>query len=278
MGASCRNKQKIKMTTQSTFRESSDTCNKVALITGATTGLGFDIARRLSQDGYTIVATATTEANCKKILNTFTHERLGDIRAWVLNVTQEDSVVSLITKIDEEFGRLDVLINNAGVALRVNGKKSLVADTPLKDWQQTIDINLTGTFLVSKHAIGLMQRHRWGRIINMSSRAGRTRTILAGAHYAASKAGILGFTRILADELAPHGITVNAIAPTRISTPMAKTVSNPAAMDAKFIAETPVGRLGLPKDVSAVVRFLVSNEADFLTGITVDICGGQFMP
>jgi 3-oxoacyl-[acyl-carrier protein] reductase len=251
---------------------------KVALVTGATTGLGYDIAKRLARDGFTIVATATTEANCAKIIKSFHEEGLTQIRALPLNVTQEESVIHVMAKIDQEFGRLDVLINNAGVALRVNGKKSLVVDTPLKDWQQTIDINLTGTFLVSKHAIRLMQRHKWGRIINMSSRAGRTRTILAGAHYAASKAGILGFTRILADELAPHGITVNAVAPTRISTPMAKTVSNPAEMDARFIAETPVGRLGLPRDVSAVVGFLVSDEADFLTGITIDICGGQFMP
>jgi 3-oxoacyl-[acyl-carrier protein] reductase len=277
MGKSCSSKQEIMMASQ-TDSNAQSSFPKVALVTGATTGLGYDIAKRLARDGFTIVATATTEANCKKIIESFHEEGLTQIRALALNVTQEESVINVMAKIDQEFGRLDVLINNAGVALRVNGKKSLVVDTPLKDWQQTIDINLTGTFLVSKHAIRLMQRHNWGRIINMSSRAGRTRTILAGAHYAASKAGIIGFTRILADELAPHGITVNAVAPTRISTPMAKTVSNPAEMDARFIAETPVGRLGLPRDVSAVVGFLVSDEAEFLTGITIDICGGQFMP
>jgi len=277
MGKGCGSKQEIIMDSRKdTNAQSSDP--KVALVTGATTGLGYDIAMRLARDGFTIVATATTEANCKKILASFHEEGITQIRALTLNVTQEENVIHVMEKIDQEFGRLDVLINNAGVALRVNGKKSLVVDTPLKDWQQTIDINLTGTFLVSKHAIPLMQKHKWGRIINMSSRAGRTRTILAGAHYAASKAGILGFTRILADELAPHGITVNAVAPTRISTPMAKTVSNPAEMDARFIAETPVGRLGLPGDVSSVVGFLVSDEAEFLTGITIDICGGQFMP
>jgi len=277
MGKSSSRKQEIMMASQKDTNAQSS-YPKVALVTGATTGLGYDIAKRLARDGFSIVATATTEANCKKIIESFHQEGLTQVRAFPLNVTQEESVIDVMTKIDQEFGRLDVLINNAGVALRVNGKKSLVVDTPLKDWQQTIDINLTGTFLVSKHAIRLMQRHKWGRIINMSSRAGRTRTILAGAHYAASKAGILGFTRILADELAPHGITVNAVAPTRISTPMAKTVSNPAEMDARFIAETPVGRLGLPRDVSSVVGFLVSDEAEFLTGITIDICGGQFMP
>jgi len=254
------------------------TAGKVALVTGATAGLGYDIVKRLAQDGYTVVATATTDLNCQKILATAQTDGLQGIHALPLNVTSEDSVQKLIRSLDEQFGRLDVLVNNAGVALRVNGKKSLVMDTPLADWQRTLDTNLTGTFLVSKHAIPLMQKHKWGRIINMSSRAARTRTILAGSHYAASKAGILGFSRILADEVAAYGITVNCVAPTRISTPMAQSVSNPAEMDARFISETPVGRLGVPQDVSAVVSFLASEEASFLTGIIVDISGGQFMP
>lgn len=254
------------------------TAGKVALVTGATAGLGYDIVKRLAQDGYTVVATATSDKNCQKILASAQTEGLQGIHALPLNVTSEESVQKLIRSLDEQFGRLDVLVNNAGVALRVNGKKSLVVDTPLADWQRTLDTNLTGTFLVSKHAIPLMQKHKWGRIINMSSRAARTRTILAGSHYAASKAGILGFSRILADEVAAYGITVNCVAPTRISTPMAQSVSNPAEMDARFIAETPVGRLGVPQDVSAVVSFLASEEASFLTGIIVDISGGQFMP
>lgn len=254
------------------------TTRKVALVTGATAGLGYDIVKRLAKDGYLVVATATTDKNCQKINDSAQSDGLQEIHTLVLNVTNEDSVREVIQHIDKRFGRLDILINNAGIALRVNGKKSLVVDTPLEDWKRTLDTNLTGTFLLSKHAVPLMQRHQWGRIINMSSRAARTRTILAGSHYAASKAGVIGFSRILADEVASSGITVNCVAPTRISTPMAKSVSNPAEMDARFIAETPVGRLGLPQDVSAVVSFLVSDEASFLTGITVDICGGQFMP
>lgn len=260
-----------------TSRHNSAT-RKVALVTGATAGLGYDIVKRLAMDGHLVVATATTEGNCKKICDSIRADGLQNVHALALNVTDEQSVRSVIQTIDESYGRLDVLINNAGIALRVNGRKSLVVDTPLEDWQRTMETNLTGTFLLSKHAVPLMQRHRWGRIVNMSSRAARTRTILAGSHYAASKAGIVGFSRILADEVASSGITVNCVAPTRISTPMAKSVSNPAEMDARFIAETPVGRLGLPKDVSAVVSFLVSEEASFLTGITIDICGGQFMP
>jgi 3-oxoacyl-[acyl-carrier protein] reductase len=127
-------------------------------------------------------------------------------------------------------------------------------------------------------AIPLMKRHRWGRIVNISSRAGRTRSHLASAHYAASKAGMLGFARILADEVGPFGITVNSVAPTRISTPMAATVADPAAVDRAFIAETSLGRVGLPGDVSAAVAYLVSEGAGFITGAILDITGGQFMP
>jgi 3-oxoacyl-[acyl-carrier protein] reductase len=249
---------------------------QIALVTGATRGIGACIAHTLASRGFHVIGTATTTEGAQKISQALS--AFVGCKGVTLNVNDAEGLQALIDSIVIEQGALHVLVNNAGVALRVNGKKSLVVDTLLEDWQRTLDINLTGTFLVSKHAIPLMQRHKWGRIINMSSRAARTRTILAGSHYAASKAAILGFSRILADEVAAYGITVNCIAPTRISTPMAASVSNPAEIDAKFIAETPVGRMGVPKDVSAVVSFLASEEASFLTGITVDISGGQFMP
>jgi 3-oxoacyl-[acyl-carrier protein] reductase len=160
----------------------------------------------------------------------------------------------------------------------VNGRKSLVEDTTYEDWTRTLAINLTGTFLMCRAVIPIMKRQRWGRIVNMSSRAGRTRSILASAHYAASKAGMLGFARIMADEVGPFGITVNSLTPTRISTPMAATVADPGAIDRAFIAETPLGRVGVPADVSAAVAYLVSDEAGFITGAILDITGGQFMP
>ncbi len=250
----------------------------VALVTGASKGLGLDIARRLASDGLMVILTARHLATSARAVSELHLAGLTNTVAMEVDVTSEDSVCALFTAIENRYCRLDVLINNAGIAPRVNGKKPLVEDTTYEDWSRTIATNLTGTFLVTRAAIPLMKRRRWGRIVNISSRAGRTRSHLASSYYAASKAGILGFARILADELGPHGITVNCVAPTRIATPMSQTVSDPAKMDAEFIAETPMGRLGQPADVSATVAFLVSPEAGFINGAIVDVTGGQYMP
>ncbi len=251
---------------------------RIALVTGASKGLGEDIARRLARDGMTVIVTATRLATSKRVVAAMHDDGLIATVAVELDVNSEASVQALFADIEARFGRLDVLVNNAGIAPRVNGKKALVEDTPLDIWNSAIATNLTGTFLVTRAAIPLMKRNRWGRIINMSSRAGRTRSNLAAAYYAASKAGVLGFARILADEVGPFGITVNSVAPTRIATPMALTVADPGKIDAEFIAETPMGRIGLPADVSATVAFLASDEASFISGAIIDVTGGQFMP
>jgi 3-oxoacyl-[acyl-carrier protein] reductase len=251
---------------------------RIALVTGASSGLGLDIARRLAVDGCCVILTATRLATSERVVAGLQAEGLADTVAMELDVTSEASVQALFAAIDARFGRLDVLVNNAGIAPRVDGKKALVEDTPLELWTRTIATNLTGTFLVSRAAIPLMKRNGWGRIVNVSSRAGRARSHLASAYYAASKAGIIGFGRILADEVGRHGITVNAVAPTRIATPMSQTVSDPGKVDREFIAETAVGRLGVPADVSAAVAYLASPAAGFITGAVIDITGGQFMP
>lgn len=250
----------------------------VALVTGASKGLGLEIARRLAADGLTVILTATRLATSAVVVSELHRTGLTNTVAMEVDVTSEDSVRDLFVAIESRFGRLDVLVNNAGIAPRVNGKKPMVEDTTYEDWTRTIATNLTGTFLVTRAAIPLMKRRRWGRIVNISSRAGRTRSRLASSCYAASKAGVLGFARILADEVGPYGITVNSVAPTRIATPMSQTVSDPTKMDAEFIAETPMGRLGQPADVSATVAFLVSPEAGFISGAIIDVTGGQYMP
>ncbi len=226
----------------------------------------------------TVIVTATRLAASERVAATMHEAGLTSTVAMELDVCSEASVCALFDAIDSRFGRLDVLVNNAGIAPRVNGKKALVENTSLDMWNSTLATNLTGTFLVTRSAISLMKRGAWGRIINMSSRAARTRSNLASAYYAASKAGVIGFTRILADEVGPFGITANSVAPTRIATPMALTVADPGKIDAEFLAETPMRRLGQPADVSAVVAFLASEQAGFISGAILDVTGGQFMP
>src|SRR5688500_5563103 len=137
-----------------------------------------------------------------------------------VDVADEDSVAAAYAEIESAFGRLDILVNNAGILGLDNGERPRVATMPLALWQRTIDVNLTGTFLMCRGAASLMQRNRWGRIVNLSSRVGRTRTGPGNAHYAASKAGLIGFSRVLASELGPDGITVNCVAPSKVVTEM----------------------------------------------------------
>ena len=250
----------------------------VALVTGSSKGLGFVIARALAADGHSVIVTGTHLTHATQAADQLAGEGFAGVVPLALEVSDEASVAAVMAEIDRLFGRLDVLVNNAGIAPRVKGRKSLVVDTTLEDWRRTMETNLTGTFLVTRAAIPLMRRRQWGRIINIVSRAGRTRSKLASAHYAASKAGVIGFSRILADEVGPDGITVNCVSPTRIATPMSGTVADPGAIDREFIAETPLGRIGSPEDVSGVVTFLASPAAGFMTGAILDVTGGQFMP
>jgi 3-oxoacyl-[acyl-carrier protein] reductase len=250
----------------------------VALVTGSSKGLGLAIARVLAADRHAVIVTGTQLAHARQAADQLAGEGFAPVVPLALDVCDEVSVGTVMGEIDRRFGRLDILVNNAGIAPRVNGRKSHVVDTTLEDWRRTLETNLTGTFLVTRAAIPLMRRHQWGRIINIVSRAGRTRSRLASAHYAASKAGVIGFSRILADEVGPDGITVNCVSPTRIATPMSGTVADPGAIDREFIAETPLGRIGNPEDVSGVISFLASPSAGFMTGAILDVTGGQFMP
>jgi len=250
----------------------------VALVTGSSRGLGYAIARGLAGEGCRVVVTGTRLAAARQAVEQLAAEGLQGLVPVALDVNDEGSVAALFGEIETRFGRLDLLVNNAGIAPRVKGRKSRVEHTTLDDWRRTIDTNLTGTFLTTRAAIPLMRRHRWGRIINIVSRAGRTRSSLASAHYAASKAGVIGFSRILADEVGADGITVNCVSPSRIATPLANTVADPAATDREYIAQTPLGRIGTPEDVSGVVVFLASSAARFMTGTIIDVTGGQFMP
>jgi len=251
--------------------------HRVALITGANQGIGYAVAQRLAADGMKVVINGQRADAVAKAAQTLA-ESGADAIGLVADVSKEDAVSRMFEEIQSRYGRLDVVFNNAGIAPRIAGRKAKVEDTPLEFWERTLAVNLTGTFLVSRAAIPLMKARRWGRIINMSSQAGRMNTGFGSAYYAASKAGVLGFARMLAGEVGEYGITVNSVTAGRIKTAMAGTFANPDEIDRQYIVRTPMGRVGVPDDVSAAVAFLASDAASFITGAILDITGGFFMP
>jgi len=250
---------------------------RVALITGGNQGIGYAVAQRLAADGMRVVINGRRADAVAKAAQTLA-ESGADAIGLVADVSKEEAVARMFEEIQSRYGRLDVVFNNAGIAPRIAGRRVRVEDTPLEFWERTLAVNLTGTFLVSRAAIPLMKARRWGRIINMSSQAGRMNTGFGSAYYAASKAGMLGFARMLAGEVGEYGITVNSVTAGRIKTAMAGTFANPDEIDQQYIVRTPMGRVGVPDDVSAAVAFLASDAASFITGAILDITGGFFMP
>lgn len=249
---------------------------RVALVTGGAGGLGREIAEQLARDGM-IIELADLDGEAVVATAKEIESKGHSCSASPVDVADEASVVALFKSIDRRHGKLDVVVNSAGILGLDNGRKPLVEEMSLALWQRTIDVNLTGTFLSSRGAIPLMKRGNWGRIVNIASRAARMRTGLGNSNYAASKAALLGFSRVLAGEVGRNGITVNCIAPSRVVTPMTLSIAGSQELFDRNIAETAVGRLAEPRDVAGVVSFLCSADADFLTGMVMDVNGGSFM-
>ena len=251
--------------------------SRVALVTGANQGIGYAVAERLAADGMRLVINgqrADAVAAAAQKLKDSGAEVIG----LAADVSSEPAVKCMFEEIASHYGRHDVVVNNAGIAPRVEGRSARVEDTPFEYWERTIAVNLTGTFLVSRAALPLMKPGRWGRIINMSSQSGRMYTSFGSAYYAASKAGIIGFSRVLAGEVGEYGITVNCLSPGRIKTAMAASFANAEKVDQQYIVRTPLAKVGYPQDVVGAVSFLASDEASFITGTIIDITGGFFMP
>jgi 3-oxoacyl-[acyl-carrier protein] reductase len=242
---------------------------EVALVTGASRGIGQAIATELGRLGASVVGTATTEAGAEAV-----SRRLRDAgvrgRGAVLDVSDTASVTGLVEAVEGELGPITLLVNNAGIT-----HDGLLMRMKEEDWQQVIDTDLTSVYRLCKACLRGMTRARRGRIINITSVVGAMGN--AGqVNYAAAKAGVVGFTKSLAREVASRGITVNAVAPGFIDTDMTRVLGE--AQRAALVTQVPLGRLGTPEDVAAAVAFLASPRASYVTGETLHVNGGMYMP
>lgn len=242
-----------------------DLTGKKALVTGASGGIGGDIARALHAQGAAVALSGTREAPLKALA-----DELGE-RAFVTpcNLGDVDAVKALAGQASEAMGGLDILVNNAGIT-----RDNIFMRMTDEEWQQVIDINLTSTMHLMKSVMRPMMKARWGRIINITSIVGVTGN--AGqVNYAASKAGMIGMTKSYAQEIATRGITANCVAPGFIETAM--TAELPDQVKEKMLGGIPMGRMGVSTEVAAAVAFLASSEASYITGQTLHVNGGMAM-
>ena len=240
---------------------------KIALVTGASRGIGRAIACSLARQGATVIAAARGD-NAADTVATITAAG-GRAEVATLDVTDSAALAALPAQIVATHGRLDILVSNAGIA-----KDGLLLRMKRADWDDVIATNLTATFTLAQAALRPMLKQRSGRIIAVSSVVGQMGN--AGqANYAASKAGLIGFSKALAREVASRGITVNVIAPGMVDTDMTRTIADTAQVD--WAAQIPLGRLGSGDDIAAGVSFLASDEAAYITGHVLAVNGGMYM-
>ena len=242
--------------------------NRIALVTGASRGIGRACALELAKAG---VKVAFAARQMDKLEEVAAEIRAAGGEAFVvaLDLSSQESIKEAISKVSKEFGRIDILVNNAGVT-----KDGLALRMKPDDWNMVLHTNLSGAFFCIQQVISPMMRERWGRVVNISSVVGQAGN--AGqANYVASKAGLIGLTKSLAQELGSRNITVNAVAPGFIETDMTHGLKD--EHKAKITASIPLGRIGNPQEVAAAVRFLCSEEASYITGNVIDVNGGMYM-
>ncbi|CAF1862247.1 NAD(P)-dependent dehydrogenase, short-chain alcohol dehydrogenase family [Bacillus subtilis] len=246
--------------------------DQVAIVTGSGSekGIGRTIALTLAKQGASIVVADMNQTGILKTVEAIT-ESGGRAVGVEVNVTNKESVDHMIAKTLEAFGRIDILVNNAGISQKVT-----VQDMTLEDMTRVFNVNMFGLFLCTQAVLETMKKQQYGRIINLSSvSAKRGGGVFGGAHYSASKAAVLGFSKNLAREVGMDGITVNCIAPGLVNTDIWKSLSEEDAK--KVIDNIPVGRPGETKEIAAAITFLAAKEAAYITGEEIDINGGSHM-
>jgi 3-oxoacyl-[acyl-carrier protein] reductase len=242
--------------------------DRIALVTGASRGIGRAVAVALGKQGFLVIGTATTESGATNITAFFAEENIKGI-GMALNVTDAAAVEAAIATITEKFGTPTILVNNAGIT-----RDNILLRMKDEEWSDVIDTNLNAIYRVTKACLRGMTKARWGRIINISSVVGSMGN--AGqSNYAATKAGVEGFTRALAREIGSRSITVNSVAPGFIDTDMTRELADD--LRAKLVTQIPLGRLGGAEEIAATVAFLVSDGAAYITGETIHVNGGMYM-
>ena len=241
---------------------------KVALVTGASRGIGRAIAEALAGAGFAVIGTATSSAGAEQITARFVEKNFVG-QGMVLNVNDTASISLLLKQVEENFGAPTVLVNNAGIT-----KDNILLRMKEDEWSDVVNTNLNAVFRLSKACVRAMTKARWGRIVNISSVVGSMGNS-GQSNYSATKAGVEGFSRALAKELGSRNITVNTVAPGFIDTDMTKNL--PVASKDTMLSQIPLARLGEPSEIADVVSFLVSDSAGYITGETIHVNGGMYM-
>src|SRR5271166_4239412 len=241
---------------------------RVALVTGASQGIGHACALALAREGASVAVAARNREKLDQLVAEFTAAG-GKAAAFVMDVGDEEQIKSTVKAVIAQFGKIDILVNNAGIT-----RDQLVMRMKRADWDAVLQTNLTSAYLCIQQVIGSMLKQRWGRIINITSVFGQTGQ--AGqANYAASKAGLIGLTMAMAREVASRNITCNAVAPGFIETSMTSVLSEEFRQNA--VKQIPLGRVGQPEDIANAVCFLASEEASYITGHVLNVNGGLLM-
>lgn len=238
---------------------------KIGIVTGGAAGIGKAIAERLVDENYRVIICDIDETAGEKL-----EKEVEDFDFQKCNVAKEEDIKNVVEYVKNKYGRLDAMINNAGIIKRRQGEEIKVSD-----WDQVFSINTRGAFLFCKYVTEILKEQKEGKIINISSIAGKLGDITSAPGYGPSKSAVNGLTKTFANELAPYGVTVNAVAPHAIETPMSSEWSKEKREN--VISDIPLDRLGQPKEVAGAVAFLLSDDADFITGEILDVHGGFWM-
>jgi NAD(P)-dependent dehydrogenase (short-subunit alcohol dehydrogenase family) len=249
---------------------------RIALITAAGRGIGRATAEIIAREGGTVVAVEVDKENLDQAVGAI-RAAGGSAHGLVADALDAAQVTATVKRVVDEHGRIDILVNAVGGSTILTKPAAHVDELTLDDWQRMLHFNLTGTFLFCNAVAPVMKRQRGGKIVNLSSIAGRGLSPSSSSAYATAKGGIIAFTRKLSFELGPFGVTVNAIAPSLTLSPRLRPRWDRMSEEdrARESARVPLGRVALPEDQARVICFLASSDADFVTGVTIDVTGGQ---